>query len=140
MIKGNYKIEDYTVTIDGVDETRQKVIYYNIDGEEITAFRFNGNYDEIDSDYLSFNGCPIKVTRWQFKAQLECVPNPIPAFDVQYMIDQMIGNEKIIAQSAWDNANFINRYSPLVLSMAQSLGLNDSDIDQIFIQAYNINI
>jgi hypothetical protein len=56
------------------------------------------------------------------------------------MIIQMTGNEKIKAEEAWDNSNYINRYSPLVLSMAQTLGMNEYDIDQIFIEANNIKI
>jgi hypothetical protein len=145
MILGKYKIEDYIVTINGVDETRQKVTYYNIEGEEVSVTRFNGNYDEIDSNYLSFDDAPLKVTRWQFRTQLAFMPSPDPNFTnlrdlVSYMITQMSGNEKVKAEEAWTSANYISKYSPLVLSMAQALGLSDSDVDQIFIEAYKIEI
>jgi hypothetical protein len=145
MILGKYKIEDYTVTIDGVDEVRQKVIYYNLDGDEILITRFNGDYDEIDSNYLSFDGAPLKVTRWQFRTQLTFMPSQDPNFGnlrdlVSYMISQMSGNDKVKAEEAWTSANYISKYSPLVLSMAHSLGLSDSDVDQIFIEANNIKI
>jgi hypothetical protein len=145
MILGKYKIEDYIVTINGVDETRQKVTYYNIEGEEVSVTRFNGNYDEIDSNYLSFDNAPLKVTRWQFRTQLAFMPSPDPNFAnlrdlVSYMITQMSGNEKVKAEEAWESANYISKYSPLVLSMAQALGLSGSDVDQIFIDAYQIEI
>jgi hypothetical protein len=145
MILGKYKIEDYIVTINGVDETRQKVTYYNIEGEEVSVTRFNGNYDDIDSKYLSFDGAPLKVTRWQFRTQLAFMPSTDPNFTnlrdlVSYMITQMSGNEKVKAEEAWESANYISKYSPLVLSMAQALGLSDSDVDQIFIDAYQIEI
>jgi hypothetical protein len=145
MTLGKYKIEDYTVTIDGIDEIRQKVIYYNIDGDEIFISKFDGDYNEINPNYLTFNGSPLKVTNWQFRTQLSFMPSPNPNFNnlkdlVSYMIIQMTGNEKIKAEEAWDNSNYINRYSPLVLSMAQTLGMNEYDIDQIFIEANNIKI
>jgi hypothetical protein len=56
------------------------------------------------------------------------------------MITQMSGNEKVKAEEAWESANYISKYSPLVLSMAQALGLSGSDVDQIFIEAYKIEI
>ena len=145
MILGKYKIENYIVTIDGVNETRQKVTYYNIEGDEVSVARFSGDYDEIESNYLSFDGAPLKVTRWQFRTQLAFMPSPDPNFDnlrdlVSYMITQMSGNEKVKAEEAWTSANYISKYSPLVLSMAQALGLSGSDVDQIFIEAYKIEI
>jgi len=35
-ILGTFIIEDYTVTIDGVDEDRQRIIYYDLNNNEIT--------------------------------------------------------------------------------------------------------
>lgn len=39
---------------------------------------------------------------------------------------------------AWKNAQVFKRYSPLVLTMAQALGLSDQQVDALFIQAFQI--
>lgn len=142
---GKFNIENYDVTIDDVTETRQRIIYYDLENNEITRVRYTGNIDEIPEGYVNLNGCPPKVMRWQFRAQLTITPSPDNNFGslenhIIYLISQMTGNDKIITESAWNHANIISRYSPIVSSFATIIGLSESEIDDIFINASQIKI
>lgn len=46
-MEGYYKIENYTVTINDLEQIREKIIYYNLRMEEITIFRYYGTVEEI---------------------------------------------------------------------------------------------
>jgi hypothetical protein len=139
-ILGTFVIEDYTVTIDGVDENRQRIIYYDLDNSELTRSRYYGEPDDILDGYTKASGCPIRVMRWQFRAQLGLEPSTDVNFttlkdQVDYVISQMTGSQKIITEEAWLSANTISRISPTVNAIEGVVGLNESQVDNIFISA-----
>jgi hypothetical protein len=139
-ILGTFVIEDYTVTIDGVDENRQRIIYYDLDNNEITRARYYGEPDTILAGYTKASGCLIRVMRWQFRAQLGIEPSTDINFttlkdQVDYVISQMTGSQKIVTEEAWLSANTISRISPTVNAIEGVVGLNESQVDNIFISA-----
>ncbi len=79
---------------------------------------------------------PETIPNWSLRAQLQI----IGLFNnVQSMIDNLTGNEKIIAMQQWEYGNQIQRYHPLVIQIGTELGLSSQQIDQIFIDANNLN-
>ena len=145
MIIGKFNIEDYQVTINGNTETRQRIIYYDLNLNELNRLRFDGDFDTILPNYVDLNGCPPRIMRWQFRAQLALMESPDNNFSnldeyITHLITQMTGDEKIKTQKAWESANTISRFSPTVLNFGLTLNLSSSEIDDIFINAYEISI
>jgi len=145
MIIGKFNIESEEVTINGVTEISQIIIYYDLYGNEITRATYSGDIDEISPNHVNLNNCPPKVMRWQFKTQLALMPSPDDNFSsleeyIDYLITQMTGENKIIIEKAWKNANTISRYSQTIIYFANILGLTETEIDEIFISANNIKI
>ena len=137
-ILGTFTIEDYTVTIDGVDENRQRIIYYDLDNNEITRARYYGEDDIILEAYTKTSGCPSRIMRWQFRAQLNLEPATDNNFttlkeQVNDIISQMTGAQKVITEEAWLNASTISSLSPTVATIGTILGVNETQIDNIFI-------
>jgi hypothetical protein len=89
------------------------------------------------------NGVPVKVTRWQLRAQLaimsleDGVTSAIMALPTVTPEEQAL---KIKAQYAWDYANYIERESPTVAMIQVVLGLTNTETDDIFVNANLINI
>ena len=145
MILGKFNIDDYEVTISGVTETRQRITYYDLEGNELFKVRYYGNTDDIDEGYLMYDGTPRRVQRWQFKSQLALEPSPVNEYNnlkeyTTYLIDQLTGSTETIAAEAWNSSNYISYYSPTVSYIATMAGLNDLDIRRIFRDASNIEI
>lgn len=51
-MEGYYEILNYIVNINDNQETRQKIVYYNLRMEEITACRYYGSIEEIPVGFL----------------------------------------------------------------------------------------
>jgi hypothetical protein len=89
------------------------------------------------------DGVPVRVTRWQLRAQLaiqgleQAVTDAINALPDSTQAEQEF---KIKAQYAWDFSNNIERQSPTVSMIQAVLGLTDSQVDDIFVNAYQIDI
>lgn len=86
-------------------------------------------------------GVPTEVTLWQLRSQLAIMGleslvttaiNSFPEFTQQEM------DAKTIAKTAWEKANNILRNSPTVTLLQGVLGLNSSQVDDIFSSAYLI--
>ena len=89
------------------------------------------------------NGVPVRVTRWQLRAQLAILgleANVTAALNALPDSTQAEQEFKIKAQYAWDYSNNIERTSPTVSMIQVVLGLTDSEVDDIFINAYQIDI
>jgi hypothetical protein len=145
MIIGKFNIEDYQVTINGNTETRQRIIYYDLNLNEITTGRYYGEVDTISEGYVNLNNCPPKVMRWQFRSELSIMPSPNVNFNsldeyITYLITQMTGNQKIYTEKAWTESNTISRYSNVVNDFKIILNLTDTELDDIFINANQIII
>ena len=79
---------------------------------------------------------PEIIPNWSLRAQLQIMG----LFDsVQTMVDNLTGNQKIIAVQQWEYGNQVERYHPLVIQIATELGLTSQQIDQIFIDANNLS-
>ena len=134
MQKGKYSINGNAVT------------YYDMQGNEETKAAFNGDADEIPSSYVDLiTNCPIRVMRWQFKAQLaleSATDNNFTTLkdQVDYIITQMTGSQKIITEEAWVSANTISRISPTVGAIGSIVGLTETQINNIFISSSLISI
>lgn len=134
MQKGKYSIDGDVVT------------YYDMQGNEETKAAFNGDPDEIPTGYIEVtSNSPIRVMRWQFKAQLaleSATDNNFTTLkdQVDYIITQMTGSQKIITEEAWVSANTISRISPTVGAIGSIVGLTETQIDNIFISSSLISI
>ncbi len=145
MKLGHFEIEDYTVTIDGVDETRKSITYYDLDNVEITKERYYDDVESILPNYTTSTNSPLSITLWQFKAQLELTPAVNIGFanlkeEIDGVLSQITGSQGIIVQSAWSNANTISRLSPTVSLIATQLGLTNPQVDDIFISGSLISL
>jgi hypothetical protein len=86
-------------------------------------------------------GVPTEVTLWQLRSELairgleSLVTTAINAFpeSTQQEIDT-----KTIAKTAWEKANVVVRNSPTVTILQGVLGLNSTQVDEIFTAAYLI--
>jgi hypothetical protein len=145
MNKGIYEIQNYEVEINGSGQTRQRIIYYNENNEEILRGRFYGDADEIKEGFTLSGGTPPKVMRWQFRTQLHLMESPDNNYAnledyITYLISQMTGEEKIKTEHAWDYANTISRYSDTVNNFTIILNLTEEEVNNIFKDANNISI
>ena len=89
------------------------------------------------------NGVPVIVSRWQLRAQLaiqELEQDVTDAINALPSATQAEQEFKIKAQYAWDYSNNIERYSPTVAMIQVVLSLTDTQVDDIFINAYQIDI
>ena len=79
---------------------------------------------------------PQLIPNWSLRAQLQIMG----LFDdVQTMIDNLTGDEKIVAIQQWEYGNQVERNHPLVIQIGTELGLTSEQIDQIFIDANNLS-
>ena len=79
---------------------------------------------------------PSIIPNWSLRAQLQI----IGLFDnVQTMIDNLTGTEKIVAVQQWEYGNQVERNHPLIIQIGTELGLTSQQIDQIFIDANNLS-
>ena len=118
------------------------LVYYDRQNNEICRVGYT-NPDNILSGYSPKN-TPVKVTRWQLRSQLALMPSTNPLFsnlreEVDSAIAGLTGSTKIVTEEAWNNSPYIDRYSPTVSLMSGALNLTASEVDQIFIDAYNIS-
>jgi len=145
MKLGHFEIENYTVNINGVDESRKSITYYDLDNVEITKERYYDDVDSILPNYTTSTNSPLRVTLWQFKAQLQLTPAVNVGFsnlkeEIDSTLSQISGSQGIIVESAWNNANNISRLSPTVEFIGTQLGLTDPQIDDIFISGSLISL
>lgn len=76
---------------------------------------------------------PLVVTPFQAKAAL---------FQAGLLseVETHIANSEPLVQMAWNEALEFKRYSPAILNLASSLGWSEQQLDDLFINAYDINI
>jgi HD-GYP domain-containing protein (c-di-GMP phosphodiesterase class II) len=145
MKLGHFEIENYTVNINGVDESRKSITYYDLENIEVTKERYYDDVDSILPNYTTSTNSPLRVTLWQFKAQLQLTPAVNVGFsnlkeEIDSILSQISGSQGVIVESAWNNANNISRLSPTVEFIGTQLGLTDPQIDDIFISGSLISL
>jgi hypothetical protein len=89
------------------------------------------------------DGVPVRVTRWQLRAQLaiqNLEANVTAAINALPDSTQAEQEFKIKAQYAWDYSNNIERNSPTVAMIQAVLSLTNQEVDDIFVNAYSIEI
>lgn len=106
--------------------------------EEINSFklpRYEDGvfYDDFNEEEYNRQFLPKIVSQRQLRTQL--VLNDFDLNDIQTAINALTEPNKSIAQVAWDYAITFERDSPLLISLGESLGLSQTDIDNIFINA-----
>lgn len=79
---------------------------------------------------------PKQITLWQLRVEL-MKRNMIT--DIEFVIDSLPEQEKILANEAWNRANIILRNSPTVILIQNALFLSPSEVDDIFINASKIS-
>lgn len=89
---------------------------------------FEGEEEEKNRSLL-----PKIVSQRQLRTQL--VLNGFNLDAIQTAINGLSEPDKSIAQIAWDYAITFERNSPLLVVVGQMLGLSESDIDTIFLNA-----
>jgi hypothetical protein len=80
---------------------------------------------------------PDQVTLWQLRAVLEIMG--LEATVTAVIKGMPEGVESTVAWRAWEYANNIRRSSPTVIALKAILQLTDEQVDQIFIQAEQID-
>lgn len=80
---------------------------------------------------------PREIANWRARAVLE-LAGLLPA--VESAIASMGGPDGIVVRHAWQSGAPLARRGATVLSLAPALGLSDSQIDQMFIQADSLSI
>ena len=76
---------------------------------------------------------PLVVTPFQAKAALYQA-------GLLSTVETHIENSEPLIQMAWNEALEFKRYSPAILNLASSLGWSEQQLDDLFINAYSINI
>ena len=144
MTLGSYEILEITRDPGNGDPTfvESVLVYYDSQNNEVSRSGYT-NPDDILLGYSPKN-TPAKVMRWQLKSQLALIPATDPLFsnmreEVDSVISGLTGATKIIAEEAWNSSASINRYSPTVDLISSSLNLTSSEVNQIFIDSYNIS-
>lgn len=84
--------------------------------------------EEIEREYM-----PKCVSQRQLRTQL--VLDGFDLNDVQLAINELTEPNKSIAQIAWDYAITFERDSPLLICLANNLGLTQNNVDTIFLNA-----
>lgn len=97
-------------------------------GEIIYVDYFEGEQEQYERSLL-----PKTVSQRQLRTQL--VLNGFNLDSIQTAINGLTEPSKSIAQIAWDYAITFERESPLLISLGNSLGLSQTDIDNIFTNA-----
>jgi hypothetical protein len=90
-------------------------------------------YASVPGMSLSVQGVPQTVTNFQCRAMLIAAN----LFD---QVDAALKAQGGVALQAWEYSATVHRQSPLVLSLAVSLGLTDQQIDAMFVQASQIAV
>lgn len=80
---------------------------------------------------------PQETTSWRIRAIVSLLGLET---QVEQLLESLEEPNKTIAKYAWYQGSTVQRNSPTVLFIGQSLGLNNDEIDQIFIDAYNISV
>ena len=115
-----------------------KQIQYIKDGQVVAQFDDGTAFGIPDHDTTNEVWIvPEQVTLWQLRGVLA-------AMGLEDTITTVINgmpdsNEKKIALKAWEYANNIRRQSPTVNAIKAILNLTDEQVDQIFIQAEQID-
>lgn len=77
---------------------------------------------------------PQSISMWQLRAVL----------DIHGLLDDAnnivnSSGDKTL-KAVWEYGNFANRTSPTILNIAKQLKLSDQEVDDMFIEAYNLSI
>lgn len=91
-------------------------------------------------NFLPPKDVPFSVTPAQARIALELQPSPDPAFEnllqlVDTYIQQMPGVEGRLARITWEYATQVLRTDPLVASIGQLVGMNEDQLDELFVSA-----
>lgn len=109
-----------SIPVDPKNTDYQNVLEWLADGNELTP------YSELDPT-------PKSVTRRQARQALALAGKLAlvqPA--IENISDPL---QKSLAQIEWDDSTHFERDRPLLIQLAYSIGLSDSDIDDLFILA-----
>ena len=126
------------------DSTFVKSNYYDVAPDYSTT-----TAPVVDVSYAKWNGsvwvdyrtpaqilkaqCPDSVTRKQLKLQLTLSGFNMSTIDTA--INSLPEPNKSIALISWNDSSEFDRNNPLLQALASMLGLTDSELDQIFIDA-----
>jgi len=126
------------------DSTFVKSNYYEIAPEYSTT-----TAPAVDVSYAKWNGTtwidfrtpdqiiklqvPFSVTRRQLKLQLTLSGFNLSLID--YVIGQLPEPDRSFALIGWNDSTDFERDNPLIKQLAPQLGLSESQVDQIFINA-----
>lgn len=110
-------------------------IEYNVEtGEQVIVPLTDAEIAEIQEASANVpRYIPQEVTRFQALAALHLA-------GLLAMVEAMMADPATdpLTVLAWKNAQEFKRYSPMVLNMAQAIGLSDHQVDDLFITAAQI--
>ena len=93
----------------------------------------HGTYTVIEEDEQPLQlDVPTEVALWKLRFILSQMELETTVGDV---INQLPEPQKTAAKYLWDRGTAVDRYSPTVDLIKQSIGLTDSDVDNIFREA-----
>jgi len=102
-------------------------IYFNEENQVFTYQVLQLTVEELKSRI------PQTVSQRQLRTQLVLIGFNLT--DIDTAINSLSEPDKSIAQIAWDYAITFERESPLLVSLALMLGLTETDLENIFINA-----
>ena len=106
-------------------------IYFDEVNQVFTYPIIQKTVEEIEAEYQAT--IPQTVSQRQLRTQL--LLNGFNLADIQTAINALQDPQKSIAQVAWDYAVVFDRKDPLLVAIATSLNLSESDLKQIYINA-----
>jgi hypothetical protein len=134
-----------------------KLIIYDHEPDEIVDLG-DGSYYRNTNVQRYFDE-ESGLYRWQADAELKYWPVPIPVPEeiwtwrlriavkfaglkdaVDSLLEQLPDSEGEIAREVWSGGGKIRRDSPMVAQLATALGLSSGDVDDLFIQAAQIDV
>lgn len=92
---------------------------------------------EAISDTPASPEVPSEVSSWRAKAVLS-IAGLLP--QVEAALANIPGDAGIIARLAWENNAPLLRHGPTVTALAPQLGLNDEQVDALFIQSAQLEV
>lgn len=113
------------------ENQKKTAVYFDEENQIYTYDVIDKTPEEINAEYQAT--IPNTVSQRQLRTQL--VIQGINLSNIQTAIDSLQEPDKSIAQIAWDYAVVFERKDPLLIAIASSLNLTESDLEQIYINA-----
>lgn len=128
-LTGKIYLNGFEIPLDDSTPEFQQYLTDKANGVVITYVEY------LEEELNEFNKpfVPPIVSQRQLRTQL--VLNGFDLDSIQYVINQLPIPDKDIVQVTWDYAITFERSSPMLINLALALGIDENELDTIFINA-----